>query len=710
MYRRTLGRRLHWTGHPRAWGWVLSGVIGLVCVVASAKQAAFAELATGSVAAAQAPVLPAIAAFDPTSVRLPIEAPESRMLAAIAAGQAQEARRIGEAALPAASAASRGRVLWLLARVDGQSNAERWSALLQSDHPLRRWAGLRLAERIQKVEPQRAQALVASLAHGWAGAERAMRLQAEILASGTPTKIATAAQPSNDPAIELARGKQLLATQRYEDAQALFESLAVKTLADSALSCQVGLELGRAFVYQKQRPKSAEHMLALAARCEDSELKTWARYYAGQAKLRSADPQGAIDALQVLVTEAPSSSLADDALSMQATAYADQGRVSEQVATLEQIVAHYPSSDMRGDASFTLAMLARQRRDFAAALVHLDALELLGVDLQTEGQEGRSTYWRARTLQDLGEKARALEVFADVVHGCRLSFYAQLALGRIDALDKAVAKTLRDELTAAPETPLRFDYRAEMDDSAFIAAIELLRVGETTLALDELKQLGALGAGRDPQLGWLGAALLYESGAVADASRAARSLVRDLPKTQSLTRSRALMRLAYPNAFQPLLEDAAKEASVPATFLRAIAREESSFDPAATSPARAYGLVQLIVPTARTYARPLGLPSDPAALKRPEINLRLGARFLSELFRRYGDFAALVPSAYNAGQGATDRWLKEQKARDLDEWVEAIPYRETRRYTRRVLQSYCVYRWLDNGQTPGLPITLPANL
>ncbi|MCA9608401.1 MAG: hypothetical protein KC619_22485, partial [Myxococcales bacterium] len=62
---------------------------------------------------------------------------------------------------------------------------------------------------------------------------------------------------------------------------------------------------------------------------------------------------------------------------------------------------------------------------------------------------------------------------------------------------------------------------------------------------------------------------------------------------------------------------------------------------------------------------------------------------------------------YNAGQGATDRWLRERPDQKLDEWIEDIPYDETRRYTRRVLQTWGIYTWLDRGELPDLPARLP---
>jgi soluble lytic murein transglycosylase len=660
-------------------------------------------------------------AFDPSAVRLPAGAPEAMMRAALLAGDPALARRVGDGAvgsaigLDAEAALQRGRVLWLLAQAS-KDPTPHYRALFESHHPLGRWAGLRLAERLSRSDREPARLVAQSLARGWTGAARAQRLLARLDQPEVATVLAPAPVTN---ASELERAKQLIATQRYETAEALLGKLVPKVRADQELQCRASFELGRVYVLRKQRDKSAPHMLELASRCADPELRTWARYYAGQSKLRAADPAGAIEALAALITEAPSSSLADDALHMQSVAFADQGRGAEQIAALERIVAEYPAGDMRCDASFTLAMLARQRGDLSAALAYLAALSDSGLDDAVEGQEGRAQYWHARTLSDLGRRAEALDGYASIVRRYLQTYYAQLALGRLELLDPTRATSLRAELST-PASPLVFPYRAELDEAGFEAAIELLRVGEPDLAQQELKALNT--GERDPSLLWLFAALFNEAAEHEHATRIARPLVAALlaqgSTPSALARTRALLRTAYPRAFAGVLEDAAMEARVPATLVRAVAREESSFDAEAQSPARAYGALQLIVPTARSIAKPLGLPSDANALKRPEINLRLGARFMANLLASYGGFAPLLPAAYNAGPGATERFLQDQRARAeddqrplaLDAWVEAIPYRETRRYTRRVLQAYGFYRWLDDGELTSLPLEIPSTL
>jgi soluble lytic murein transglycosylase len=123
-------------------------------------------------------------------------------------------------------------------------------------------------------------------------------------------------------------------------------------------------------------------------------------------------------------------------------------------------------------------------------------------------------------------------------------------------------------------------------------------------------------------------------------------------------------------------------------------REESAFDPNAVSPADAFGLMQLIVPTARELGRRAGLPWSPSALKRPSVNVALGCRALASFASRFEANPLLTIPAYNAGPSRAKRWLEERPLEDFDVWIELIPFQETRRYTKRVLSSRAAYGFL----------------
>jgi soluble lytic murein transglycosylase len=132
-------------------------------------------------------------------------------------------------------------------------------------------------------------------------------------------------------------------------------------------------------------------------------------------------------------------------------------------------------------------------------------------------------------------------------------------------------------------------------------------------------------------------------------------------------------------------------------LVNAVIRQESLFDPAATSPVGAKGLMQLMPSTAQAMAKNLKLKLKPAALVHPAQNVQLGSAYLEQLVDRFGGSYVMAVAGYNAGPGRPAAWRRDNldpKA-DLEraiDFVERIPFAETRNYVQRVLENLSVYR------------------
>jgi soluble lytic murein transglycosylase len=153
----------------------------------------------------------------------------------------------------------------------------------------------------------------------------------------------------------------------------------------------------------------------------------------------------------------------------------------------------------------------------------------------------------------------------------------------------------------------------------------------------------------------------------------------------------------------------------PALIL-AVARQESVFNTWVVSSAGARGLMQLMPATAETMARRLGLPYNQGLLTGdPEYNIRLGSFYLKGLLERYRGDLALVLAAYNAGPSRVEEWLRlhgDPRRRDrhaLIDWIELIPFKETRNYVQRVLENHEIYRRRFLGETPRTVAMRPVN-
>jgi len=154
-----------------------------------------------------------------------------------------------------------------------------------------------------------------------------------------------------------------------------------------------------------------------------------------------------------------------------------------------------------------------------------------------------------------------------------------------------------------------------------------------------------------------------------------------------------LMREGYPIVnFTP-------PSDVERALVHAVARQESEFDPYAASHAGATGLLQLMPATARNVARKNGMDYSPSKLTDPEYNLTLGSYYLEEVLNRYDGNKVMALAAYNAGPGRVSQWIEQYgdprygSVTEYD-WVEMIPFEETRNYVHRVLENYNVYSTL----------------
>jgi len=157
-----------------------------------------------------------------------------------------------------------------------------------------------------------------------------------------------------------------------------------------------------------------------------------------------------------------------------------------------------------------------------------------------------------------------------------------------------------------------------------------------------------------------------------------------------------LYRLLYPLPMAEVVRAEAARGGVPPELLAALVRQESWWDPRATSRAGARGLMQLMPATAREVARRAGEPYSRERLYDPVVSLRLGSRFLADQLRRQDGEVRFALAAYNAGPARMKAWRSRAFAADEDRFVEGIPFDETRQYVRNILVGIRLYRGLHD--------------
>ncbi len=509
-----------------------------------------------------------------------------------------------------------------------------------------------------------------------------------------------------------ARADLLLAAHRLDAARAAYAGLARRLPLGgkpSDLACRVHFGLGRTWRKLRRHARAIAELRGVADRCRgDADLRAKALYVLGSSA-SVVEPALGLRVYDALAEDFPDSSLADDALFFAADLELEAGRTDDARAAFRRVVDHYPDGDYAVETLFRLFWLSRAEGKPGAGLWALDAIEgKLAGERAVRRSEPllRARYWRAETLAeslDPAERARGAALFAALARQAPFSYYGALASGKLPpGRPRAPDGEPRSGEPALHAGPLWADPR-------FLAGVELIRLGFPEEAASELAAVDRHRLTGEPVL--LLAIGLERAGEPRLAHAIAKAALQ-LPDGAPAGDELRLWRVAYPLAYRPGIERWSAAAGVPADLVQALTREESALDPLAISGAGAVGLTQLMPATARRVARKLGLGPPPlTALLSADLNLRLGAAYLGGLLRRYHGSAPLALAAYNAGEGAVDRWLATLPRRQLDAFVEEIPIAETRGYVKRVLGTYATYRFLygrgeDRWSRFGGPLTV----
>lgn len=336
------------------------------------------------------------------------------------------------------------------------------------------------------------------------------------------------------------------------------------------------------------------------------------------------------------------------------------------------------------DAEWLAGYIALERmNDPARAAEHFRRFDAL---VATPVSRGRAGYWLGRALAAAGDSDGAAAAWR-AGGAFQTSFYGQLA-----AEEAGLPPDGR--LVGHPEAVAVWQANPAVGSSVVRAAVLLHAAGQDERAIQFLRQAA-------------------EGAPAGDRSAiAAQARALDLPQAAvRIGKDAAAEGLILPEEYFPLDPIARKSFPVPTEYALAIARQESEFNPGAVSTSGARGLMQLMPATAAHMADVAGVPFDLARLGQdPAYNARLGTEYLRQMLARYRGSYILATAAYNAGPGRVDSWLVQNGdprpgaasgGVDPVDWIEAIPYSETRNYVMRVMEALHVYRIrLDGAASP----------
>ena len=499
--------------------------------------------------------------------------------------------------------------------------------------------------------------------------------------------------------------------QYHRQALATARQIQRRARVGSDAWCAAGYREARTLEKQKSWADAVPVFDRLSKQCDEASPALYVDilYYGAKRHMRSGQARTAFVWFTRIQKAAPEHTYVDDTLLWQAQIRRDQRRNRSADGLLLKAIE--ANGDMQEQAAWRLFWHHYEAGNLRRALEVAEmAVEKVAPALQLKSR-GRLLYWLGRTLERRRKRVRAAVSYARSVREYPLSYYSQLALQRLRSLDPQAAQDAeRAAQMVAEATPILKSSAALLEKPRVVRAIELLRLGLRAFARAELDRLDTRAGVRERD--WL-LALLYDR--VGDHTRSyhiARWRRPEYARSFPAQGHEERWRLAHPRpeAFGPTVRRAARTHGLDEALVWAVMRTESGFKAEAVSIANAVGLMQLILSTGKAMARREGVVGrvDRQRLQDPDLNIRLGARYLGRLAARFEGHPALVAAGYNAGPGGPLKWLRRRPGQELDQFVENIPYRETRRYVKSVLTAWLRYRHLYGaGDPPRVALRLP---
>jgi soluble lytic murein transglycosylase len=398
--------------------------------------------------------------------------------------------------------------------------------------------------------------------------------------------------------------------------------------------------------------------------------------------------------VQQLTTRYPQSRWLEEALYSGGNMYLLKRDAAHAVADFEALTTRFPHSMYAANGHWRAAWMSYRLRRYtdAARLMDEQIVNYPGGD-EIPG----ALYWRGRIYEDEEHNfGQALNYYNALSKGYANSYYAILARQRIAVLGKqAVVPPAPPLASVRVLDDLHLTDALPENDPHLIKARLLANAALNEYIRPEI-QLSATSA----QWGAFAEAEIYES--FGESTRALQAMKRSKIPFFALPVSdvpMAYWQIVFPRPYwQQLMEDAQANGLDP-YLVASLIRQESEFNPGAVSRANAVGLMQLLPSVGRSLAKKQGEKHFSAnELLDPATNLRLGTADLRQSINRYSGQIEYALAAYNAGDTPVHQWIAMNDYKDIPEWVESIPYTETREYVQSILRNREMYRAVYAGK------------
>ncbi len=486
------------------------------------------------------------------------------------------------------------------------------------------------------------------------------------------------------------RAEALISRHRYTDAADEYRNLVNATSPDERPKMQLALADA---LHRAGRNRDAKQVLDSLGSLS-GELDAQRLYLLGQVAFAANDNDTFYRTVNELRQADPTSLWLEQALLSAANLHLVHHEYDQALDAFREAQQRFPDGPRASYVHWKAAWLTlRQGRNEDAKKAFEEQIALY----PSGGETPAALYWRARLAEEDNQFAMARAFYQKLSDRYRNFYYAELARQRLKSLpavgDATTQYALLDHIPPLDSSGKVTDSEPPSDDLHVQKAELLANGGLVDFAVRELQAAASTDGGS-----WAPAetAQLYlETGHY---DRAIEYMKHSAPNYFALDipdLPRKYWEALFPKPYWADLKRYSAANGLDPYLVASLIRQESEFNPVAVSRANAVGLMQLLPKTGKLVAKESKLKRYNASqLYTPAVNMQLGTRYFRGMVDKFGGSFEYALAAYNAGSDRVNEWLAQGKYRDPQEFVESIPFTETREYVQAILRNASVYKQL----------------
>jgi soluble lytic murein transglycosylase len=484
------------------------------------------------------------------------------------------------------------------------------------------------------------------------------------------------------------RATLLSKARRYQDALNELSPLVEQAPPEKMLDIQTEFA---AALYKTRKRDDAQHLFESIVQNQATSVdsKAQALYFLAEISRDKDDGEKNRDYVSQLRTLAPDSTWMTDALLSAGNMYMLRRDYETAVPFYAEIYQRQKNGKSAPYTHWKTAWLTYRmgKKDDAKRLFE-EQIELY----PSSAEVTAAIFWRGRIAEDEGDKALARAYYQKLTENYRYYYYANLARERVAKLGEETASSLPslNKLPAPPAPPRDWDPPADN-----VRAQKAQLLANAALYDFAVAEMQAASPGSPP----------WEAKSVADIYSEQGSYIRSI---ETLKRAapgyfaaeipqipRPVWEQLFPRPYWEELRRDASANQLDPHLVASLIRQESEFNPAAISHANAMGLMQLLPSVGKNLAKEMKVKHfSQDELLVANTNLQLGTRYFKHMVDHYDGQVQYALAAYNAGEDRVDDWRKNGNFSDVEEFVESIPFTETREYVQAIMRNAMIYKLL----------------